>query len=200
MSYLDAYINLAGTFGWQGGPSFSTRVTTLANGREVRESMWARVRHSFTVPFENLEVAQYREVKRMHLVCRGMAHGFRFRDELDYQAQNEVFGYGDGAATAFQLCKISAIDGLEYQRDCFAIVSAAVTVNGVAAAAAVDLRRGRVTFAAPPANDAVLRWTGEFDVWVRFNQDDLPFSLANLDACTGTIELIELPPPAVGED
>lgn len=200
MSYLDAYIEDAATFGWQVAPEFSTRITPLVSGREFREAMWARVRHSVTVPFENLEVVQYREIKRMFMACRAQLHGFRFRDELDYESQNEIFGYGDGATTQFQLCKVSEADGVAYQRDCYAIVQAGITVNGVATAVTTDMRRGLVSFAVPPAADAVLRWTGEFDLWVRFNQDSLPFSLQNLNASSGTVELLELPPPAEGDD
>lgn len=70
-------------------------------------------------------------------------------------------------------------------------------VNGVLTGAAVDTTSGAVTFATAPADDAVLTWTGEFRVHVRFDTDYLPFSLASVFADgqyarNGSIDLIEV--------
>lgn len=204
MSYLRAYIVKCPGFGWQGGPSFKTRIVSMANGRERRNAEQAYARHAYSAPFRNIRPADYANIKQMHLVCRGMLHAFKFKDLLDYQAAGEVFGAGTGAQTVFQLRKISTIDGVSYTRNVYAIRSAAVTVNGVAAAPTIDMDRGTVTFAAAPAAAAVLRWTGEFDIWVRFNQDDLPFSIDNKSPkngllVNGSVDLIEVPPPEIGE-
>lgn len=204
MSYLRAYIEKCPGFGWQGGPSFKTRIVSMANGRERRNAEQAYARHAYSAPFRNIRPADYANIKQMHLVCRGMLHAFKFKDLLDYQAGNEVFGAGTGAQTVFQLRKISTIDGVSYTRNVYAIRSAAVTVNGVASAPTIDMDRGTATFAVAPAAAAVLRWTGEFDIWVRFNQDDLPFSIDNKSPkngvlVNGSVDLIEVPPPEIGE-
>lgn len=204
MSYLRAYIEKCPGFGWQGGPSFKTRIVSMANGRERRNAEQAYARHAYSAPFRNIRPADYANIKQMHLVCRGMLHAFKFKDLLDYQASSEVFGAGTGAQTVFQLRKISTIDGVSYTRNVYAIRSAAVTVNGVASTPTIDMDRGTVTFAAAPAAAAVLRWTGEFDIWVRFNQDDLPFSIDNKSPkngvlVNGSVDLIEVPPPEIGE-
>lgn len=204
MSYLRAYIEKCPGFGWQGGPSFKTRIVSMANGRERRNAEQAYARHAFSAPFRNIRREDYANIKQMHLVCRGMLHAFKFKDQLDYQAASEVFGAGTGAQTVFQLRKISTIDGVSYTRNVYAIRSAAVTVNGVASAPTIDMDRGTVTFAVAPAAAAVLRWTGEFDIWVRFNQDDLPFSIDNKSPkngvlVNGSVDLIEVPPPEIGE-
>ena len=64
----------------------------------------------------------------------------------------------------------------------------------------MNLRTGVLTFTAAPANGAVLRWSGTFDVWVRFTDDYLPFSIDDRDASleyrvNGSVGLIEVPPP-----
>lgn len=204
MSYLNAYIERCPAFGWQGGPSFKTRIVEMANGRERRNAEQAEARHTFSAPFRNIKRSAYSGIKQMHLVCLGRLHAFRFKDQLDYQAANEVFGAGTGAQTIFQLRKISTVDGVSYTRNVYAIKDASVTVNGVVTAVTLDERRGTVTFAAAPAGGAVLRWTGEFDVWVRFNQDDLPFSIDNGNSAgekfiNGSVDLIEVPPPGADE-
>jgi len=195
MAYLDAYLPGCPGYGWQGGPQFKTRIVQMANGRERRNADRAQAQHSYTAPFLNISRQAYRSLKQMHLVCRGQLHAFRFRDELDYQAENELFGVGDGTRTVFQLGKISTIDGISYERYVYAIVEAAVTANGVEVAPTIDMLRGTVTFSVAPAAGVVLRWSGEFDVWVRFAQDNLPFSLDNPDATNGQVDLLEVPPP-----
>ncbi|UYB51145.1 DUF2460 domain-containing protein [Xanthomonas sp. AM6] len=195
MAYLDAYLPPCPGYGFEGGPNFSTRIVEMANGRERRNADWSIARHSYTAPFLNISKEAYRELKRMHMVCRGKLHCFRFKDYLDFQAANEIFAIGDGVQTKFQLAKFSTIDGISYERPVYAIVAATITDNGAPVSPVVDMERGTVTFAAPPADGHVLRWTGEFDVWVRFDQDNLPFTLDNVNATNGQVELLEVPPP-----
>lgn len=204
MSYINAYITKCPAYGWQGGPRFKTVIVTMANGRERRNADNAEARHVFSVPFRNIKRTDYANIKQMHLVCKGMLHAFRFRDALDFKADNEVFDTGNGVKTVFQLRKLSTVDGVSYTRNVYAIKTAVVTVNGVATAVTIDYRRGTVTFAGAPANGAALRWTGEFDVWVRFNQDDLPFSIDASNGkgekfISGSVDLIEVPPPGATE-
>lgn len=195
MAYLDAYLEPSPGYGWQGGPAFKTTIVTMRSGRERRNAEQEYARHSFTAPFLNIDRDAYRNIKQMHLVCRGMLHNFKFVDELDFEAENEVFAEGDGATNVFQLRKVSVVDGVSYVRNCYVINAAAVTDNDVAVAPTIDPDRGLATFSVPPVAGHVLRWTGKFAMWVRFNQDDLPFSLDNIDAINGSISLIEDRPP-----
>jgi uncharacterized protein (TIGR02217 family) len=200
MAYLDAYLDPEATYGWQGGPTYQTRIKEMRNGRERRNAERASPRHAFDISFENIDRAAYRAVKQLHGLCRGMLHCFKFRDELDFEAVNEVFGQGDGSTTVFQLRKISAMDGVTYTRDCYVIPKASITVNGSPVSSpTIDARRGLVTFTVPPAGGTILRWSGEFDVWVRFNQDDLPFSIPAYELATGSVGLLEVPPPGADE-
>lgn len=198
MAYLDAYLQPCPGFGWNGGPEFSTRIVEMASGRERRNADWSQARHRYTAPYLNISKEAYRLIKQMHMVCRGQLHCFRFRDELDYQADNEVFAVADGVRTEFPLRKVSTIDGISYERHVYAILDADITDNNSPVTPTVDMDRGTVTFVVAPTNGHILRWTGEFDIWVRFNQDYLPFSLDNPNATNGTVDLIEVPPPEEG--
>lgn len=199
-NYIPAYIEKCPAYGWQGSPNFKTLIETMENGRENRNAQWSQPRHSYNVPYRNIKKEAYASIKQMHLLCMGRVKAFLFLDQLDYQATNEVFAEGDGATTEFQLRKVSTLEGVSYARNVYAIRSAAVTVNGTPATPTVDMERGTVTFVAAPADGAVLRWTGEFAIWVRFDQDDLPFSIDNGNRSgerfiNGTVALIEVPPP-----
>jgi uncharacterized protein (TIGR02217 family) len=198
MSYLDAYLQPCPGYGWQGGPSFNTQIVQMANGRERRNANWATAHHMFDAPFNNISKEAYRLIKQMHLVCRGRLNCFKFRDELDYQAVGQQFGLGDGVETVFQLSTLSAIDGVTYVRDTYVVspdLTPTILVNGSPAAHTIDADRGLVTFSAPPGVAAVLTGTWNFDLWVRFDQDSLPFSIDNVNAVNGSVSLLEQPPP-----
>lgn len=200
--YLDAYIEQCPAFGWMGGPSFQTTIVTMRNGRERRNAEWSKARHSFTMPFNNIDQDGYIGIKQMHLSCLGRLRAFKFIDELDHTADGAVFGQGTGAQSTFQLRKVSVIDGVSYTRETYVIQPGGVfRVNGTPAAHTIDLDRGLVTFSAPPANLSTLSGDWDFGLWVRFDQDDLPFSLdsrnANTPFINGSVSLIEVPPPPV---
>lgn len=202
MAYLDMSLDECAAYGWQGGPEFNTQIVQMANGRENRNALWANARHKYQVPFNNIDRTTYSQIKQKHLIARGRLHNFQFTDRLDYQAVNEEFADGgDGVTTVFQLGKISSSDGVFYYREVYIIDDGAtVTVNNVPSSPTIDQERGLVTFAVAPANGTILRWTGTFKVWVRFDQDYLPFSIDNgggdgAKYMNGSIDLIEQPPP-----
>lgn len=210
MSYLQTYIPACEGFGWNGGPEFNTRIQTLLNGRERRNADWANGRHRYTLPFLNLGREEYRSVRQVFEVAMGMLHAFLYFDPLDNEASNELIGVSDGIRTEYQLSKLSTLDGVNYPRQVRALfvpnpdgsastATPVVTVNGSPTAVTVDYERGLIFFSVAPANGAVIRWSGQFSVWVRFNQDWLPFSIDNRRAgdfaLNGQVELIELPAP-----
>lgn len=200
--HLDAYLAPCPGYSWEITPVFRTLITDLQNGDEYRNAEWIECRHRATAPFLNIRKEAYREIKRMFLVCRGMLHAFRFVDELDNTATDEVFGLGDGTTEEFQLLKVSEADGVEYQRHVYAIRVGSVptiTIDGVPTTAfTVNSRTGKVLFDTPPALNAVLRWSGAFDLWVRFATDEIPFTLDNPDATNGSVSVWEVPPPDEG--
>lgn len=195
--HLDAYLAPCPGYGWDITPVFKTLITDLQSGDEYRNAEWIECRHRATAPFLNIAKPAYREIKQMFLVCRGMLHAFRFRDELDYQADDEQFGVGDDTTDEFQLNKVSTVDGVSYTRNVYALrAGTVITVDGTPTTAfTLNPRTGRVLFDSPPAGGALLAWSGEFDLWVRFGTDEIPFSLDNPDATNGSVILWEVPAP-----
>lgn len=197
MAYIRAYLETCEGYGWEGGPEFSTRITSMANGFERRNGDWAEARRKFSLPFLNLSRERYLPILNMFYTARGQLHCFLYRDPLDHEADNELIGLGDASEVEFQLSKLTVVDGFVYQRNVYAIPddeTIVVTVNGSPTAVTVDKDRGTITFAVAPALNAQIRWTGTFDCWVRFNQDYLPFSMDAPDARNGQVELVEMPP------
>lgn len=197
MSHLDAYLDPCFAYGWEGSPRFRTLINELQNGDEYRNAEWIEARHEYNASFLNISKEAYREVKKMFMVCRGMLNAFRFIDVLDYQATDETFGTGDGLTAEYQLSKVSTVDGVDYTRNVYALAATpTIYIDGVPTSAfTVNPRNGKILFDTPPSIGEVLSWTGEFDIWVRFTTDNIPFTLDSIDATNGQIGVIEVPAP-----
>lgn len=198
-SYIDAFLEGCFAYGFEGGPVFSTQIVELQNGRERRNAKWAEQKHRYSGQFMNIKLEQYQKIKNMHLVAKGQLRSFKIIDPLDNKAVNQTFGEGDGLTKKFQLSKTSSIAGINYTRGIYGVIendNFEVRVNGdVVTNYTVDTKRGTVEFDEPPADNAIINWSGDFYVWVRFEQDELPFTLDNPNLTNGTVAMIEVPPP-----
>lgn len=147
---------------------------TTDGGNEVRNARTSGSLLRFEVgfPISKRDNATYLEVRSAFKVCRGSLHSFKFRDWDDYQATDQQFGEGDGTTTVFSLYKNYAFGSESYSRRIYQPVTPiALKKDGVAVVSgySVSYTTGVVTFSVAPADGAVLTWTGEFDVPVRFD-------------------------------
>lgn len=197
--FIDAELDICPAFGWQGGPSFNTRVITTQSWLERRNANNIQCRHNYSLPLQNIIDADYLTLlKQVFMACRGQLHSFLVKDYSDYEAVNDVFGEGDGTTKTFQLSKTSTFGSASYVRTITKpLAGSSVTVNGVVTAVTIDVTTGIVTFSAAPASGAILRWTGEFRVPVRFNSDILNTTIDNKSnqgdfLINGSVDLIEV--------
>lgn len=183
MSWLDAYIEKCPGFAWSGAPQWDTLIVPLRNKRTRRRARWSQPRWRFKVPFNASHPEHYDQVIEMFMVCRGRKHYFRVRNWLRYKAVVWEFAAGDGTTDEFQLGKLHTVDGESVLEEIHALSldveapTPQVFVNGVAVSPAsitFNDRTGKILLATPPANGAVLTWSGWFDYWVAFATDDFP--------------------------
>lgn len=209
--YLRAYIPACEGYGWEGGPEHRTNIVQLRSGRERRNAMWMQPQHFYSLPFTNIRQSEYAPIKQMHMNRRGRWGVFLYRDRLDDSADDELFAVAEAGQTEFQLGKWSIIDGVTYYRHVTALymegddgealeAAPTVTVDGSPATGmTVDYDRGILMFDTPMAGGEILRWTGVFSIWVRFDNDRLPFSIDNRSGqgfvVNGQVDLLEMPPP-----
>ena len=183
--------------GARGGPERATDIVTLASGREERNSRWARSRRRYNAGYGVKSRADMQAVLAFFEERRGRFHSFLWRDALDHSSNGpQPLGIGDGVTVAFQLSKIYGASFDPYVRPITKPVAdtVQVTVDGVATTAfTVSETTGVVTFAAAPADGAVLLAEFEFDVPVRFDTDRLDIELSSFDAADApAIPLIEV--------
>jgi uncharacterized protein (TIGR02217 family) len=209
MTFHDVRFPVSVAFGSSGGPERRVEVVTLASGREERNALWAGSRRRYDAGLGLRSDDDLHGVIEFFEARGGKLHAFRFRDWLDWKscpplatptALDQVIGSGDGAATVFALAKTYVSGGQSWQRAVTKPVAGTVLValDGAAVGPldhAVDHLTGLVTFSVAPAPGAVITAGFEFDVAVRFDLDQLVFSLADFRAGqVPSIPLVEVLP------
>jgi len=179
------------------GPTFRNVIQEAISGNEQRFAQWTKCKGvgdlSYGLLTSEDPMGDFRAILAIWRAHFGSLLPFRFRDWSDYTALDEVFGTGDGSQTQFQLSKtydpslilLNMPGNLFYVRDIHLLASTPVIeVDGVTMTVTTDYTisaSGLVAFTSPPANNKLLTWTGEFDVPVRFDTDQLPVIMNEAD-------------------
>lgn len=170
--------------GARGGPRFRTTVLTLSSGFERRNIEWARTRGEWDIGYGLQTKADINDVIAFFYARQGRAHGFRFKDWTDFQITTQSIGTTDGSNATFQIFKAYTDAAATFNRILTRIVdnSVTLTVNSVTIAEGAGASQYQLnddtgiitlgsTLAAQSGTDVAI--TCEFDVPVRFDQDEL---------------------------
>jgi uncharacterized protein (TIGR02217 family) len=161
------------------GPEWLTDVTPLSGGNEQRGQRWEESRLVFDLSYAPMPLEDARQIEAMFYARRGRARSYLVRDPLDYVAQAEPLGTGDGTRRDFQLVRVYEPAGVPYARPIRHIKGGTLTVylNGVATTAYSLLTGGIVRLTTAPAAGVVVAASFEFYVPVRFDMDQLEVEL-----------------------
>lgn len=170
--------------GATGGPGFHTTILTLASGFEQRNIDWSRSRANYDVTQAARTQDQIDALIAFFFARRGRAYGFRFKDWLDFAAIEQPIATNINGD--LQLTKIYPDTVNATPRWIAKPVSGTVTFSRVGIT--LDYTTGICTGTAV-AGDT---WTGEFDVPVRFDTDDLAGVKSGPLADWNDIKLIEV--------
>lgn len=187
-------------YGAIGGPGFSTGVAVMASGREARNGNWQYPRHSWDVSHSIKSHADFEVLRAFFMAAKGRLHGWRFKDWADFACAETEGVVAEITSTTFQLQKKYVSGAQVSLREIQKPVSGtvAVFVSGSPATFSVDATTGIVTIAAAP-DAADVTWSGEFDVPMRFDTDELRGSLVSRNPRDGilhsweSIPIIEVP-------
>lgn len=168
------------TFLQRKSPLWSTDVKTSVSGKERRRALWSYPVWRYSVSYNVLrDQPSAPDLDRLYAFfnsMQGQSGQFRFFDRGDNSVADQFFGTGDGTTTTFQAARSITVGGISCTEPVFAFEGAPeVKVNGVVTAVTV-LTNGRLQFAAPPAADALLTWSGGFYFVCRFENDELDIS------------------------
>lgn len=177
MSFIEARLLDCVAYGTSGGPTWLTRKVTLRSGIVRRNPLRSRPLYRFNIIYRNLLPRDHMEVINAFNACLGGVYSFRLKDWSDYQAVNELIPVlGTGTEQTVQLAKVYQFGDRNVVRPIRKPVvgTVVITDDGNPIAATVDYTTGMATFTA--SNGGILRWSGEFDVPVMFEDDELSFT------------------------
>lgn len=173
------------------GPSWKNVIQEAISGVEQRFGYWTNCRGvgdlSLGLQDSDDPVGDFKAIYAMFVAHRGSLYPWRFRCHYDCTADDENFGTGAGSETAFQLTMtynpgkilLGTPGSLSYVRNITLVVGTpTITVAGSPLSSSNSppdftvSSAGIVTFASAPTG--ALKWSGTFDIPVRFDSDNLP--------------------------
>ncbi|HEX4761584.1 MAG TPA: DUF2460 domain-containing protein, partial [Sphingomicrobium sp.] len=183
-------------------PTFSTNIVTSASGHEFRNANWSQGRLRFDAGPGVRGDTEMEALLAFFRARRGPAIAFRFRDPYDHSsngmtsspgAMDQPIGTGDGILDRFELTKIY---GTGEQRRITRPVpgSVRVALDGAEISSGWTLEPlGIIRFAEAPEAGAAVTAGFEFDVPVRFSEDQIEVNKATFLAGEApSVPLIEI--------
>lgn len=190
MSFIEERLLDELAFGFSGGPTWNTLVKTLRNRHERRNVQSSRPQHRFSGSFDRRESEVVEILLNTYNATYGAAYGFRFKNHLDYQVEDEPLPDGTGILQTVQLVRTYTFGGqatsvpIRKPND-----DVVITEDGVPISSSVDTSTGIAVFTAAPG--AQIAWSGTFDLPVRFETDEFSATMETWNATSVDIQLIE---------
>lgn len=184
MSFVDVRLPKQHGYGTVGGPAFKTEIVVTANRRESRNQAFRDARRRYDLSVTARTQSEAEALHEFHAAMRGAFHSFRFWDALDYKLTDQLIGTGDGTETEFQIVKTYAKGTASHTRTITKPVAGLVVevndvVRTITTDYTIDLSTGVITFVSAPASGHAITVSGEFDVPVRFVEDELRWTVVD---------------------
>lgn len=205
MAFIDSQFPTDISRGSVGGPRYYTTKRTRLSGRQVRNSNWTYPLHSYNAAYGIQKFSELEAVINFFHVCEGSAHGFRFKDWVDYKTstaeastnhQDMTIAQGDGTTKIFQLAKIYTVGSDTKTRIITKPVNGTVTValdtTEQLSGWSLDYSTGLLTFTTAPGLNVDVKWGGQFDVPCHFMDDSLETSIEAYNAGQTDVRIEEI--------
>lgn len=157
-------------------PIWRTLVQKMVSGKSAACGLMGFPLYRWTLKYERLRsdgVQDLQTLMGFFNQCQGRLTPFYYEDPHDKTVTLQAFGIGDGVIEAFQLVRafggfvepVQSVHGTPH-----------IFAGGVETTAFTLGATGIVTFNDPPADDAVLTWTGSYYWLSRFEEDEADFA------------------------
>jgi len=188
-SFLEIQFPADISYGSSGGPEFSTDITELDSGKEQRNINWSTSRARYNASHGIKLDEQLTELISFFRIVKGRAFGFRFKDWLDYKAENQIIGTGDNSKTEFQLKKKYIFETYEVERDIKKPVDGTVKLylnaSLQSSGFSIDYTSGLITFDTAPSPELKSHLSQEITslatCWKITRKDNSVKAFTNLD-------------------
>lgn len=165
-----------------GGPAFMTEIVRSKNGFEQRNVSWSREAGVWDIGTGMKRRADLQEVVAFYYAGVGAAYGFRYKDYSDFNSTGQLIRTAAGGETTTPLIKTYTRGSRIFVRLIQKPLSTGFNLykNAAPFAGSLNTVTGVVTHAALAPGD-ILTADFEFDVPVRFDEDDLRVQLQTFD-------------------
>lgn len=182
MTFLEVQLDTSMSYGAEAGPTYQTLVVSTPSRQESRIQQVSRHYRSYKVMLSDKTLAQMQSLENMFIAAQGKTNGFRFKDNRDYKATNEALTNFAGGTYVQLIKSYGAAFGRVEIRPIYKpqtnLVPITITRDGISFASAgnwsVNTTSGMLTFTADQTGH-IFTWTGQFDVPVRFDVDDMNY-------------------------
>lgn len=169
-----------------------TNIVQLMSGAENRNAAWKFKKMKFSANYALLDYEAQQEVTAAFMAANAMLYLFRYRDYGDYRVESSpLVGVQVGTREPVQLTKRYSFGNVNVDRELQAITKATVVdMLGDPVPGVLNTVFGTFT----PDDDwglGTYRWSGSFDLWVRFASDEFDMTMLTLDIATTDVELVE---------
>lgn len=160
-------------------PRYATDIMQTDGGHEYRNERWRYPLFQFEVTLEpgdpNEDGSTLKEMIDLFHAAGGAGNTFLFRDWTDNEAVNSNIATADGSTTTFQLYKSYQRGNVQRQRKITRPVDGTETfyIDGVPQLATLNADTGVFVFPAAPTAGAAITADFEFNLPVRFANDEL---------------------------
>jgi uncharacterized protein (TIGR02217 family) len=167
------------SYGISGGPSFHTEIVETAIGHEYRNIRSPYGRNRYNIASGIKTKKQLDKVVAFFRAMKGRAIAFRFKDWLDFEAEQQFIAISDGKLRQYQLVKSYEIGTIAEVKKISKPVKDSVKIyvdgNLYRRARIDDL--GLISLYKPLPKGVTITADFEFDVPVRFDTDQISASI-----------------------
>lgn len=168
----------------RGGPTYSTDVIVVNSGWEQRNQVWSQARLMWDVGQVVKPEDEYAPLQAFFRNVKGRTHGFRFKDWTDYQVTAAEGFWNTIDSTHFQMVKRYTTGALTENRIITKPISGTVATSGTSVTGlSIDYATGIATV----STGTLTGWSGEFDVPVRFDTDQMSGRVVDRNRATGLL-------------
>jgi len=191
MAFFEERLPDCYTFGARGGPMFSTEVVTTAGGQQFANQNW-------TLPLARYDISSgiktrvdFEELQAFFYNVGGRRDGFRFKAWPDFEGEDQPSVLLTGST--YQMQRAYVKGARTFLRTIYKPVSGTIFIHRITSGGVVslisptiDYTNGQFTVTGHSTGDRY-RWTGEFDLPVRFGSDVMEAEVVNKKGSTGEL-------------
>ena len=177
MSFINERLLEGVSYGTAYGSGFLTKIHALNSGHERRNASRSVPLGTFSIIYGALLEQDHARVLSAFQTAMGRLHSFRLKDLTEFSVSSVQIGIGTGQEESYQLVRRYGFGSASSVAPVTKPVPGSVIVMQDAEEIdfEIDYMTGMVSATALPGS--VVTWSGMFDKVVRFDDDDIQFTI-----------------------